>query len=187
MSGTSAARWDFTAPVSGGAALRGPDGFENPFGFEFVEEGEEKEREWKLRCKTEPPEQQSLSPLAKEALARQLWEISISPAKAFLTNGIMLYLGGGSGIFGILILVYALHSCVRTLLGLRRHFLPFDGKVSQLKVVAGKCAFALQCLLFGAYLVRHAVQLGALPVHSGDFRSLAETAAAAPSAVIGFF
>ncbi|CDJ40736.1 hypothetical protein, conserved [Eimeria tenella] len=77
-------------------------------------------------------------PLSEEAVAllqRKVWESAVAPAKALSMNLLMLYMGGGSGIFGVLIAVYALHSGVRTLLQLSVHFKPF-ADTPQLRFVA---------------------------------------------------
>ncbi|EPT29400.1 hypothetical protein TGME49_259000 [Toxoplasma gondii ME49] len=57
-------------------------------------------------------------------LAKKGWEIAISPAKNLAMNFFMIYMGGvnSSGIFGILILFYVLHSCFSSALSVRRVF-----------------------------------------------------------------
>lgn len=81
-------------------------------------------------------------------------------------------MGGGSGIFGVLILVYALHSCVRTLLSVSAQFKPFTTTKELKYVWVYKCIYIAICLAFGAYILNQARQMGALPLSSGDYLGL---------------
>lgn len=179
----SARCWDFTVPppTSGSS-----EGYDNPPGFEFLSEGLEKEAEY-LACRRQqqqqhprsasasaaPPSTPSPSPQALALLQRKLWDCAIAPAKAFAMNLFMLYMGGGSsGIFGVLILVYALHSCIKTLLSVSLQFRSFDG-IKQLRFVwLYKCIYVSICIAFSAYLLAQAMQMGALPLSSGDYLGL---------------
>ena len=87
-------------------------------------------------------------------------------------NLLMMYMGGGSGIFGVLILVYALHSCVRTLLGVSMQFKPFSVTKELKHIWAYKCIYCAICITFGVYILYQASQMGALPLSSGDYLGL---------------
>ncbi|XP_026193896.1 uncharacterized protein LOC34619190 [Cyclospora cayetanensis] len=144
--------WDFTVS---GPTLGSSDGVDSPPGFEFLADGIEKEieylsslREQQQQAAADPAliKEQSGPPPTPETVAllqRKLWDSAIAPGKAFAMNLLMLYMGGGSGIFGVLILVYAFHSCIRTLLGVSAQFRPFSD-IKELKYVwAYKCLYSL--------------------------------------------
>lgn len=177
--------WDFTVAPPTSAAQ---EGYDNPTGFEFVSEGVEKEAEYLSSLREQqqqrsasgqtaaasaaPPATPPPSPQAVRLLQRKLWDCAIAPGKAFLMNLFMLYMGGGSGIFGVLILVYALHSCVKTLLSVSAQFKPFAATNELKHVWAYKCIYVAICLAFGAYILNQARQMGALPLSSGDYLGL---------------
>ena len=181
----SARWWDFTVSPPTSAAH---EGYDNPPGFEFLSEGIEKETEYVSSVRQQqqhrsasgpttasspaPPATPPPSPQAVALLQRKLWDCAIAPGKAFLMNLFMLYMGGGSGIFGVLILVYALHSCVRTLLSVSAQFKPFTTTKELKYVWVYKCIYIAICLAFGAYILNQARQMGALPLSSGDYLGL---------------
>ncbi|KAL8433293.1 hypothetical protein ACSSS7_003977 [Eimeria intestinalis] len=181
--------WDFRVPRA--SASLSTENYENPPGFQFQAEGAEKEAEYvaSLRQRQRQLQQQQgatattaacgaaaatapVSPQALALLQRKVWDSAIAPGKAFGMNLFMLYMGGGSGIFGVLILVYALHSCFRTLLSLPQHYQPFAATEGLRFVWLSKAIYVLICLSFAAYLFNQAASMGALPLNSGDYLGL---------------
>ncbi|KAL8426434.1 hypothetical protein Efla_005488 [Eimeria flavescens] len=161
--------WDFSLPRASPPSSSS-EAVENPPGFECLAEGESKEADFLSSLKEQQQQQQQQQqqdasssaaaggggpPPSRQALAlmqRRLWDCAIAPGKAFGMNLLMLYMGGGSGIFGVLILVYALHSCVKTLLAVSQQFKPFANVEGIRFLFFFKGLYVCICLLFAGYL-----------------------------------
>ncbi|CBZ52960.1 conserved hypothetical protein [Neospora caninum Liverpool] len=137
-------------------------------------------------------------------LAKKGWEIAISPAKNLAMNFFMIYMGGvnSSGIFGILILFYVLHSCFSSALNVNRVFAGLEqdrealgacaSSVSSVSASSGRsrdlaqdanwslrAVFFLQKTVYllislggCLYVLNHCMKAGLLPLNSGDFIAL---------------
>lgn len=106
-----------------------------------------------------------------EILLRRSWEASISPLKSFGMTFFMMYMSGASsGIFGILIIGYALASSVNSLLAVGSVFAPYDGVPNSL--ILQKLVYILLSLGGLTYVLYYCHSLGLLPLNSGDYIGL---------------
>eukprot|EP00921_Rhytidocystis_pertsovi_P014911 GHVQ01023925.1.p1 GENE.GHVQ01023925.1~~GHVQ01023925.1.p1 ORF type:complete len:282 (+),score=31.54 GHVQ01023925.1:187-1032(+) len=114
-----------------------------------------------------------LSASSQEILWRRSWEASISPLKSLGMTFFMMYMSGSSsGIFGILIIGYALMNSVKSLLAVSSVFKPFDSIPGMKSTILQKAVYSSICLMGLGYVLYYCNSLGLLPLNSGDYIGL---------------
>lgn len=114
-----------------------------------------------------------LSAQNRDILVKRAWDVALSPAKSMGMTFLMMYLSGGSsGIFGILIIGYALINCVRTLLSICTAFKTFEETPGMPNIILQKIAYLCISFLGLVYVLYQCTSLGLLPINSGDYIAL---------------
>jgi len=106
----------------------------------------------------------------KGFLDKKAWEVAMQPIQAAGMNIFMLYMmGSNPGIFGIMMLTYALSSGLTTLQNVNVVFVPYQQQ--GLDCSLQKIAYFAVSLAVNGYLLWSASGMGLLPTQSGDWIS----------------
>eukprot|EP01056_Protomagalhaensia_sp_Gyna25_P005695 Protomagalhaensia_sp_Gyna_25__5694@NODE_810_length_2565_cov_135_815519_g638_i0_p2_GENE_NODE_810_length_2565_cov_135_815519_g638_i0NODE_810_length_2565_cov_135_815519_g638_i0_p2_ORF_typecomplete_len179_score22_40DUF1077/PF06417_12/2_7e23DUF1700/PF08006_11/0_067_NODE_810_length_2565_cov_135_815519_g638_i05931129 len=96
---------------------------------------------------------------------KRAWELSLVPVKSLFMNVVMIYMMGGGGIFGFIVLGYAVLSASRVLLGMGKSFDALQAGVSvPVNMILQKAVYLiLGCAMLGYFLFQCS-RIGLLPV-----------------------
>eukprot|EP00922_Rhytidocystis_sp_ex-Travisia-forbesii_P017644 GHVS01026305.1.p1 GENE.GHVS01026305.1~~GHVS01026305.1.p1 ORF type:complete len:244 (-),score=37.64 GHVS01026305.1:148-879(-) len=168
----------------------------DPIGYSFINEPKQPDSSAEQttasssRGGSSSPVAVELTASNREILIRRSWEASIQPVKSFGMTFFMLYMSGSSsGIFGILIIGYALMNTFKSLIAVGSVFRPFDSvlstspsifSLSNLTTFSGlnnslvlqKLVYILLSLGALGYVLYFCNTLGLLPINSGDYIGL---------------
>lgn len=93
------------------------------------------------------------------------WSLSTQPAKALFMNVFMIWMMGGGGMFGIIIVGYALITAIRTLLGCQKVFEDLSKATGvQENFYLQKAVYCVIAMAFVLYLLYSCAKMGFLPL-----------------------
>ena len=108
----------------------------------------------------------ALDDSTRSILQSRAWDVATAPVKSMFMNLFMMWMmGTGAGIFSLLFVVYALSTCLSTLVSVNKAFKPYE----QIQPLLQKTVYV--CLSLGVlyYLADKAGTMGLLPVTPADW------------------
>lgn len=104
----------------------------------------------------------------KQLATRKAWEASIIPVKLLAMNVVMIYMTAG-GIFGFIILGYALISAIRVLVGVNKTFDDLQKSIGvPVNTRLQRLTYITTASILLAYFIYQCAKMGFLPLNTVD-------------------